>query len=183
MEMKFRLLEDREWARGPSEIPPRQLVNRPRLDQLEEPDLRLKGRAVRALHVKDSRHRAKGSRQRTPGSVFESLACFEQRLFPDDTRSVNFLNVSRSIDDGPVAVQQLNRHLPFVGNTNGVEEEPATGIRIAVFIGIAGTNTDSNTAGLGLRRGLKKIFITHAAQSSSHDREGRHAGLPRKRST
>ena len=157
----------RRAPRGLNLSPSKRLVDRARLDQLEDPDFGWELGPVGSLHVEGSCHRAKGSRQGTSGGVLKGLAGLERRLLSDDTGSVDFFSMSRPVDDGPVPVHQLDRVSTLIRDADRVEKEPAARRRAAVFGGIARTHMNTYAAGLRFGSRFKEIGFTHAQDSSS----------------
>ena len=141
-------------------------MDRSRLHELEERDLGLERGAIRALHFEGTRHRSEGCGERTARGVLECLAGLEYGLFSDDPRSVHFLGMSRAVNDRPMPVEELDSGLPFIGDTDRVEEEPAAGRWIAVCSGEISHDIDAHALGDGGRRRLEGFGITHATESS-----------------
>jgi len=141
-------------------------MDRAWLHELEERDFGLESRAIRTLHFEDTRHRSEGCGEGAAGGVFECLARREDGLLPDDTGSVDFFGMSGAVDDRPMSVEELDRGLPFVGDTDRVEEEPATGRRVAVCRREVGHHIHSHALGHGARSRLEGFGITHRMDSS-----------------
>lgn len=142
------------------------LVNRSRLDQLEECSLDLEMRAIDPLQFKTARHRPEGRGQRTARGVFKGLTRLESGLFPNDARPVNFFGVSGSIDDRPMPIEKLDGRFSFVRNLNRIEKKPATGGGMAVLWRITSSNTNANAGGFGFGGGFKKIAFGHGRDFS-----------------
>jgi len=143
------------------------LVDRAGADQLEERDLGFEPGPVPAHHLEGPGHRAEGRRQGTARSVLEALTRLEHGLLADDAGTVDLLDVTRAVDDRPVAVDELDSRIGFVGDRNRVEEEPATGRRAAVLGRIACADLDADAAGHRLRARFEEVEIAHIKNSSS----------------
>jgi hypothetical protein len=144
------------------------LVNGSGLDELEERGLGFELCPVGALHLEASGHRAKGRRQRAARGVFEGLAWRQSRLLADDAGTMNFFGMPGAIDDGPMAIEELDGRLALIGNLDRVEKEPATRLWIAVLGRILGANSNADTGRLGLGRCFKEIAFGHGRNSSRH---------------
>jgi hypothetical protein len=144
------------------------LVNRSGLDELKERSLCFEMSSIGALHVEASCHRAKGRWQRTARGVFEGLAWRKGRLFANDPGTMDFFGMAGAVDNGPVAIEELNGRLALVGNLDLIEKEPATGLWIAVFRRIMGANSNADAGRLSLGRCFEKIAFGHGRNSSRH---------------
>jgi len=107
-------------------------VDRVRLAQLEEANLRLEARSVFATHLVGPRHRAEGRREGAARGVFEGLPGVQDRLLAHHSRAVHLFGLSSGIEDQPVAVGQLDLLIRLVRDRDRVEEEPAALARIGV---------------------------------------------------
>jgi len=145
----------------------RGLMDRARLNQLEDSDFGREMHTVGSLHVEGSRHRPEGRRQGTSRGVFKALSGLECRLLSHHPGAVDFLDMARAVDDGPMPVQQLDGFSTLVRDLDGVEKEPAARWRAAVFRRVARTNDDAHPARLGFRGRFKEIGVTHTFHSSS----------------
>lgn len=136
-------------------------MDRARLDQLEECGLRFEVSSVGALHIEASCHRAKWGRQRAARGVFEGLAGSEGRLLSDDARAVNLFGMTGTVDDRPMAIEQLDGRVTFVGDANRIEEEPSACLGVAVFGRILCANPNAYASGFSFRRCFGKIALGH----------------------
>ncbi len=77
--------------------------------------------------------------------------------------------MTRSIDDRPVTIHELDRGSAGVRDSDRVEKKPAARGRAAVLWAIASTNVDVETIGLGFGVRFEEIFIRHGPDSSRVD--------------
>jgi hypothetical protein len=142
-------------------------MNRSGLDELKEGSLGFELGSVDALHVEGAGHRAEGRRQRAARGVFKGLPRLEHWLLSDDAGSVDLLDMARAVDDRPMPVQQLDRGIADIRDSNGVEKEPAAHRRIAVLRRIACADLNADAGGFGFRGGFEEIAFRHRRHSSS----------------
>ena len=142
------------------------LVNRSRLDELKEAGLGFELGPIGALHLESPGHGTEGCRKRTTRGVFETLSRLESRLFADDARSVNFLGMARTVYDRPMSIQELNRRIAHIRNSNRVQKKPAAGGRVAVLRREASTDLDADACGFGLGICFEEIDVGHEANIS-----------------
>ena len=148
----------------------RQSVNRSGLDELKEGSLGFELGSIGALHFERAGHRTKGRRQRAARSVFEGLAWLEDRLFADDARSVDLLGTARAVHDRPMSVEQLDGRIAHIRDPNRVQEEPATGGRVAVFRRKTRTDLNADARGFGFGGRFEEIAFGHVSDSSRQAR-------------
>ena len=141
-------------------------MDRSRLHELKERDLRLERGPVFSLHVEDACHGSEGSGQGAAGCVLERLAGFEHGLLSDDARPVYLFGMSRAIDDRPMPVQQLDGRFTLVGDADRIEEEPSTGRRITVFRREIGDDVHAHAMGDGSRSRFEDFRVTHGRERS-----------------
>ena len=147
-------------------------MDRVGLAQLEHADLGVEVGSVASGHLIGACHRAEGRRERAARGVFEGLPGLEHGLFTDDAWAVDCFRMARRVDDRPMPIQQLDRGLAFVRNSNRVEEEPPTRGGRAVFFAIAGADEDSHVLGEGFRAGFEGVVVIHEADLSSRASDG-----------
>ena len=141
-----------------------------RLDQLKEGDLGLELCSIRALHVERASHRAERRGEWTARGVLKCLSGFESRLFADDARSMDLFAMPGSIDDCPVSIQQLDRHLALVGDPDRIKKEPAAGRWGAVLGRITCSNKNANARSFSFRRCFEEVCFTHVPDVSRRGR-------------
>ena len=95
-----------------------------RLAQRERRNLRVEAGAGLRDHLIRPLHDAEGRTERTPGRVLEGISRRQRRLFADDARATNFLDLTGAVGDDPMPANQLHGDIAFVGNPDGVEKEP-----------------------------------------------------------
>ena len=105
----------------------------PGVDMSDQTDAEWKkGFALYSAFDFDKGH-AGGRLERTSRRVLKRLTGPENRLLADDALAFHVLGVAGGVGDDPVAREQLHGHVAFVGNPNGVVEEPLLLERLRVL--------------------------------------------------
>ena len=75
-------------------------------------------------HLISAAHRPERGREWTSGRILKGLAWRQDRLVPDDTGALDFLNLVRAVGDDPVPTDELDRLDTLIHNAYGVGEKP-----------------------------------------------------------
>ena len=87
-------------------------------------------------------------------------------MFADDAVAPNLFDASHTVGDDPVPALQANRFVAFVGDPNGVYEEPVPIDGIRMFSRVAGVDRNPDPVGNGLTRAGRHVSLTHGTESS-----------------
>ena len=79
--------------------------------------------AALALHLIRPAHHSPRRVERCATRIFESLARFENWLFPDNARPLDLVQLATSIGDHPVPAQQMNRFASLIFDDHPVSPE------------------------------------------------------------
>ena len=116
--------------------------------------------------------------QRAPRGVLKRLAGPQHRLLADDARALDFLDVAGRVRDDPVTAEQLDRLLAFVGDADGVMEEPLVLERLRVLGRVLRLDLHPHVVGDGFGRRRVQRLILELGHSQSHDTNLSHSACP-----
>ncbi len=101
--------------------------------QIEPRDLDVEFCAVITNHLVFPFHGSPGGFESAEALVFECFAGFEARSLSDDARAADFFPAADTVDDEPVAADELRRRGSLVADDDGVAEEEIALIRIRLL--------------------------------------------------
>src|SRR5258708_3650999 len=95
-------------------------------------------------------HRSHGGAKRTETGVFEGSSRRQDRLFADDTRSLNTLLVRIRVGDDPFPAEELGGLVPHVGHADAIREEEVALLRLAPLLDVLAHDFNADSAGGGV---------------------------------
>lgn len=127
------------------------------LAKREGRDIGIEELALIGCHLICATHGAEGRREGTARCVLEELTGRQNGLLSHDSRPAHLFTTSIGILDDPMATDEADRLVAFIGDLHGVEKEPPLELRLRVGRRISGLHFDTYSPSYGLR--CKGVFL------------------------